>query len=185
MESATQPTTSNPKPLKRKIAYKIDRAKVQSLAAQGIRPCDIAKIEGVSDSTITRYLQSVNLQLPEIKRYTSMRADVLAGSQLKFQTIADLIAENWLNHPELLLQSQDVRLQKEVLVAVQGAKTYDFNSERLERGESTGNIDYRVQSVNLNADLATVRDMLSQARGLREGNILPPEIKGNDIEVLP
>jgi hypothetical protein len=122
-------------PAKRKINHK----RVIELAQQGIRPALIAKDQGVYDSTITRFLETVMPQLKQIQHYNNIKADVLSQSQLKKQTIEDLIVQNWLDNPDII-KSQDIRVQKEVLHTLQGGKTYDHQAERLERGQSTGNV---------------------------------------------
>jgi len=126
-----------------------NRKRVVALAQSGIPPTLIAKDQNVAISTITRYLDKIRPQLGEIKRYTAARADALALSQLKLQTVSDAIIDEWVKDPEKITK-QDLRLQKEILIAVQGAKTYEFNSERLETNKSTGNI---AQLVTFTEDL--------------------------------
>jgi hypothetical protein len=134
------------KPRKRKL----DTTKVIQLYKQGVIPTDIAKQQGVAVSTVTRYLESIKPQLHSIQSYSSLKADALCLSQLKLQTISNTILDEWINDPEKL-KSQDMRLQKEVLVAVQGAKSYEMEAERLERGLSTNNLAV------IHADIAALR----------------------------
>ena len=134
------------KPRKRKF----DTAKVQALVKKGMIATDIAKTQGVALSTITRYLAELDIKAKDIQRYKSGRADRLALSQLKAATVADMIVDQWLERPELVL-SQDARTQKEILVAANSVKTYDHNSERLERGESTSN------TISIVAEIEAVR----------------------------
>jgi hypothetical protein len=129
---------------------KINTTKVITLYNQGVIPSDIAKNQGVALSTITRYLQSIKPQLQDIQTYSGMKADALCLSQLKLQTVSNTILDKWINEPELIA-SQDVRLQKEVLVAVQGAKSYELTAERLERGMSSENIQL------IHADIAKIK----------------------------
>ena len=91
-------------------------------------------------------LQSIKPQLQEIQTYSGLKADALCLSQLKLQTVSNTILDRWINEPELI-SSQDVRLQKEVLVAVQGAKSYEMTAERLERGQSSENIAIIMDSI--------------------------------------
>ena len=116
----------------------------------GVIPSDIAREQGVSVSTITRYLQTIHAQTADIRDYSNHKADALCLDQLKSAAVVNIIRDNLLANPESLLK-QDLRLQKEVAVAFQGAKTYDLNSERLERGESTHNI------ANIHADIEAIR----------------------------
>jgi len=130
---------------------KINRNKVKALSDMGVIPSDIAREQGVSVSTITRYLHSINAQTADIKAYSNNKADALCLDQLKSAAVVNIIRDNLLSHPESLLK-QDLRLQKELVVAFQGAKTYDLNSERLERGQSTANV------ANIHADIAALRE---------------------------
>ena len=130
---------------------KINCKKVKALSDMGVIPSDIAREQGVSVSTITRYLQSIKAQTADIKNYSNNKADALCLDQLKSAAVVNIIRDNLLADPEGLLK-QDLRLQKELVVAFQGAKTYDLNSERLERGQSTANV------ANIHADIAALRE---------------------------
>jgi hypothetical protein len=129
---------------------KINHEKILELKQQGLNCTDIAKHQGVAVSTITRFLDSIDPQLQVIKRFTNRKADVLALNQLKCAAVGNLLLDEWLSNPDDLLK-QDHRLRKEVLVGVQGAKTYDFNSERLERGQATAITDVRALMIELDA----------------------------------
>ncbi|MFA5340190.1 MAG: hypothetical protein WC332_00290 [Clostridia bacterium] len=124
-----------PKPYNRKY----DRKNVIALKQQGLSMTDIAKIEGTSITTISNYLDSIDPQLKQIQRYNNSKANALSLSQLKLQTVSNILVDKWIEQPEIL-QSLDMRLQKELLVACQGAKTYEHTAERLERGQTTQNI---------------------------------------------
>ncbi|MFA5457764.1 MAG: hypothetical protein WC261_09070 [Synergistaceae bacterium] len=120
------PTKRKPhKPYNRKY----DRNKVKALAEMGVKATDIANALDVNVSTITRYLDKIGIQAREIAQYKSNKADLLALSQLKASAIADKIMDTWVEEPERVL-SQDIRTQKEVLIAVNSVKTYDNNSTR-------------------------------------------------------
>jgi IS30 family transposase len=155
MTDQTKKPTKKPKPMNRKY----DRKNVIALRKQGLSCTDIAKIEGTSISTITRYLKSVAPQLQTITHYNAVKADTLSLSQLKLQAISDILVSAWLANPEHLL-NQDLRLQKEILVAVHGAKTYDHTAERLERNQATTITDYRALVVEMSgAELGALKKM--------------------------
>jgi len=146
MSAESIKATNKPtKPIKTR-KRKLNTTKVITLYNQGVIPSDIAKQQGVAISTITRYLQSIKPQLQEIQTYSGLKADALCLSQLKLQTVSNTILDRWINEPELI-SSQDVRLQKEVLVAVQGAKSYEMTAERLQRGQSSENIAIIMDSI--------------------------------------
>ena len=123
-----------------------DRNKVKALATIGVKATDIAKAVDVDVSTITRYLAKIGIKAKEIANYKTGKADALVLSQLKMATITDMIASRWVDDPEAIL-SQDVRTQKEILIAANSVKTYDDNSERLERGQATQIIRYDAQAL--------------------------------------
>jgi transposase len=150
MPKVAQEIDSPPKRKHKPYKRKFNTQKVQALAKRGMIATDIAKSQGVSLSTITRYLAEVDIKAKDIQRYKSDRADRLALNQLKAATIADMIVDKWIQEPEILT-SQDVRTQKEVLIAVNSVKTYDHNSERLERDLSTSN------TISIVADIETLR----------------------------
>jgi IS30 family transposase len=137
-QSKTQSKTRN---------TKINHGKVLELRNKGLSCTDIAKQQGVVTSTITRYLDSISPQIQALKRYSNAKADTLNLSQLKLQSVSNLIVDNLLSDPENNLLKQDLRLQKEILIAVHGAKTYDFNSQRVQEGKSTDNIALVLDSV--------------------------------------
>ena len=116
-----------------------DRKRVVRLAELGVPPSLIAKDQDVAISTVTRYLDKVAPQLRDIAKYTTIKADTLALSQLRKQTVEDMIVSHWLDNPELIL-SQDIPRQKDIIHTMQGGRYYDQQMERLERGQSTTNI---------------------------------------------
>jgi hypothetical protein len=130
---------AEPKKQRKPKNSKYNRKKIIALASQNVPQHLIAKDQNVHESTISKFLAKVAPELKQIQHYTNIKADVLAQSQLKKQTIEDIITDNWVRNPDVIL-NQDVRLQKEVLVALQGGKTYDHQAERLERNQSTQNI---------------------------------------------
>jgi len=129
-------------------ALKIDRAKVRELAEKNVRPTDIAKQQGVAISTITRYLENIGMNRTRSERYAKERAMALTQSQLKKHAVEDMILEQWIAEPEKI-KSQDVRLQKEIVYTLSGARNLDYQAERLERGQSTDIVDHRVISAKL------------------------------------
>jgi hypothetical protein len=143
-------TTKGAAKIRKERKRKINTEKVLELKKLGLNCTDIAKNQGVAISTITRYLDSIDPQLQAIKRFSNRKADVLAMNQLKCAAVGNLLLNEWLNNPEDLLK-QDHRLRKEVLVGVQGAKTYDHVQERLERGQATSITDIRALMVELDA----------------------------------
>lgn len=143
---------ANPEETHKPYNRKYDRKKVKILAEQGIIESDIARIVDVHPSTINRYLKSIELDKQAINAYSSLKADALCLNQIKAANVADYILDLWNKEPEKYIKSQDPRLQKEILTAANSVKTYDHSAERLERGESTANVQ------TIHADLATLQE---------------------------
>ena len=162
-ETALKEIAQTIKPKRKPYKRKFDKQKVQALADKGIIATDIAKMQGVALSTITRYLESIGRKAKEIQQYKRDKAESLALSQLKMQTITDMIADEWLSDPEKI-KAQDIRTQKEVLIAANSVKTYDFNSERLERGESTQNV------LSIHGDIAEMKRLRMAKDGKTQGD---------------
>lgn len=153
---------------------KYNTKKVLQLAKTGISATLIAKDQGVAISTITTFLNRHAPQLRNIKVYNDIRADMLSLSQLKNQTIEAIIKDRWIEQPEII-KALDVRAQKEVLHTLQGGRYYDHQMERLERGQSTNNINYFDENKKLQ-DLIKARQALTkQLEGTKNG-----KVEGND-----
>ena len=147
---------------------KIDVSKVVQLAEQGVIASDIAKQQGVHVSAITRYLNSIDAVRTDGRRYSGNKIDALVQSQLHAATVADAVLRNWSKHDDINLLTPDVRLQKEILVAVEGVKTYDHNQERLERGQATSITDVRSLILELDAAEARALSMLPAKQAIIE-----------------
>ena len=167
--NGANPIKSKPGTRKRKM--NID--KVKALAAQGVIPTDIARNQSVSVAAVTRYLKSIGVQAANVKQYSNGKAAALAASQLKAGAIADLIMDNLLADPEKNILSQDVKIQKEILIAANSIKTFDHNQERLERGQATSITDVRSLIVEL--DLAEARE-LAKAGKTVDNSAAPQDI---------
>lgn len=128
-----------------------DRKKVEALNKIGVKPSDIAKMEDVAISTITRYLKSIGQQTANIQHYKLNKADFLCLSQAKSSTIADTIKDIWIDNPDRL-KTLDDRLLIGIHDSVQKAKSFDHTAERLERDKSTHNI------ASVHADIAALVD---------------------------
>jgi len=161
-QTAVQPTKT--KPLHKPYNRKYNRTKVRALAEMGVKATDIANAVDVHVSTITRYLEKINTQATDITKYKTHKADALTLNQLKAGAIGDLILEHWTENPEALL-SQDVRIQKEVLIAANSVKTYDHNSERLERNQSTQNVDVYAKVQEMETELRNISKLEAQLSG--------------------
>jgi len=127
------------KPPRKPDNRKYNRKRVIQLAEKGVPPTLIAKDQAVAVSTITRYLEKIAPQLRDIAHFSKHKTNILALSQLQNITIESYIKSKWLENPESIT-SQDIRVQKEILHTLQGGRYYDYQAERLETGQSTGNI---------------------------------------------
>ena len=137
-------------------SLKINRENVEKLAKQGLNQSQIAKIEGVHFSTISRYLAQISPIKQALHQYNSGRADTLALSQLKKQVVEDMFYQQFIDSPEYF-KSQDVRLQKEIVIGAQGGKHYDYLDERLERGQATS------FTMQIHADIKELKGLQKQS----------------------
>ncbi len=133
-----------------------NRSRVRQLADAGVPTALIARDQDVVISTIQRYLDKCNIQVPAIKRFNANKADILSMSQLTNHTIEDIIKHNWLQNPEDTLLSLPIKEQKDIIHTMQGGRYYDHQSERLERGMST------VNQASVIADIAAIKEGLDK-----------------------
>ena len=128
-----------------------NRKRVIALAKQGVPANLIAKDQDVATSTITRYLAKHNMVAQSVKDFNGAKADMLSFSQLQNHTIEDIIKSDWISNPDKIL-SLPIPKQKDVLHTLQGGRSYDHQSERLERDLSTQNV------ISIVADLEALRE---------------------------
>jgi len=139
-------TETNQEPTQAKKPHKpynrqYNRKRVLALNDAGIPPALIAKDQDVAISTITRYLRKIGQEIQYVKQFNSQKADILSLSQLTNHTIEDLIKQHWMCNPDLVL-SLPIKEQKDIVHTMQGGRSFDHASERLERNQSTANIAY-------------------------------------------
>jgi len=122
-------------------ARKLDREKVQALAAQGLSTTDIAKHQGTARTTVWRFLQQLKPQQHQLEQFKSNRADCLAQLHGKAVHVQDLALDRMLRDLEddgftdALTPTAKAKFLQAAVVA--GGVSYD--KERLERGQSTSN----------------------------------------------
>jgi len=118
---------------------KIDRPAVLQLHLEnGLNCTQIAQHQGVTPSAIAQFLRRYKGDT-QLEEYKNARADVLARKQMRGHAIVDLLTEHLLmDDTAKLLPEVDKREWCKVL---QGGGNYDHAQERLERGQSTSNVD--------------------------------------------
>lgn len=125
-------------PTKRDTRNKhIDHSKTIEYAQQGMSHAEIAKLQGCNPSNITRVLQRYGVIQPYsvITEYREHKADILAGLQHRLlSSISD----------------SDIKKISPAQRIMAAGLLYD--KERLERGQSTSNVDVRQLKLEI-ADL--------------------------------
>ena len=116
---------------------KLDRAKVVELAEQGLKTIDIAKHQGVAPSTVFRFLQQTEPGRHALETFKKDRADAFARLSMKSLDVQDKILETFDDRLIATLQPHQKGSLLHALT-IQFGVLYD--KERLERGQSTGNI---------------------------------------------
>lgn len=147
---ATNPARKAPKPLKvdgevierttgpgRRITEP-ERNKAIALKAQGAQPADIARAIGCTPAAVRNLLKRVDQEAASIKEYTNKRGDILAQTQAMISNVERMILDSFTE--------QDVNActptQKAAMLAqLTTARAINFDKERLERGQSTSNIN--------------------------------------------
>lgn len=123
------------KPRERRAA-RIDRKKVAALAEQGVSHTDIAKHQGVNQSTISRFLDKVSQERQAVERFKSCRADVLATMHAKTVDLQQRILDGF---DDGVLAALTATQKSSLLFALNATAGTTFDKERLERGQSTQN----------------------------------------------
>lgn len=133
----------------------------------------IAAIQGVTPQAIHNRIKDM-LPIPETQVWIDHRADILANLQMKI-----------LSHVD------DDRLKKAPAGSLVLAACQLYDKERLERGQSTENIDYRAQSVVITGEITQAARMIDELRAAIakvEGSQAATDISevsaGGDIEVI-
>ncbi|MBU0959138.1 MAG: hypothetical protein KKB31_04290 [Nanoarchaeota archaeon] len=144
---------------------KYDRKRVVALSQHGITPSLIAKDQNVAVSTITRYLQRVGEKYEKLQLFSKEKINCLLDSQLKSHTIEDMIKENWINNPGMVL-TQDAEVQNKIIHTLQGGRKYDYDSQRLAEGRSTANIDVHLERADLKVVVAERRRVKAELKSL-------------------
>jgi IS30 family transposase len=122
---------------KRPKAYKIDRKKVLELKAKGMNDSEIARNQGVAQSTIGRFLLSVSKEAEHVEAFKAGRADILASLQAKSLDLQQRIVDS-LTDGDLALLSPAQKGGMLTSLNIMHGTLYD--KERLERGQSTANV---------------------------------------------
>jgi predicted transcriptional regulator len=111
---------------------KINRTKVKQLVALGVSESDIARNQGVYQSSVAKYIHT--LSPSEIEDYKARRADILAMSQVKALAVKNRVLNHVIDMPEDTFKalSESAKIGFGNLANVSGGTDYD--KERTERG---------------------------------------------------
>lgn len=129
------------------MARKFDEARVIQLAEMGLPCTEIARLQGVATSTITRFLKEQN-ETMDLDTFKASHPDLLAALQrssveTRFRVLRE-INRRGLDD----MTNNELRSLYHTLTVTQGV---DFDKMRLLRGQSTGNISL-LASIKKNLD---------------------------------
>ena len=122
-------------------ARKLNRRKVQALAAQGLSTTDIAEHQGVVRTTVWRFLEQLKPQQHQLTKFKNHRADCLAQIQGMALDVQERILERMRKdlEDEGITSALTPTAKTKILSAAVMAHAIGFDKERLERGKSTSN----------------------------------------------
>ncbi|MDI3462766.1 MAG: hypothetical protein OJF50_001587 [Nitrospira sp.] len=119
-------------------ARKLDRKKVLDLHARGFSASEIAQQQGVAHSTVWRFLERMKPEIGAVEIFKQNRADVLARIQAKSLDAQERIIDTL---DDGLLAALTPSQKSSMLMALNAQSGTAFDKERLERGQSTANIN--------------------------------------------
>ena len=125
-----------------RIPRKLNPVKVRELAAQGLSIPDIAEHQGVNRSTVWRFLERLSPEQEALKRFQETRPDAFAllhGDTLQSHALALTRLREDLEDEDLMRATKP-SIKAGILRDVAVAGGVIFDKERLERGQSTANI---------------------------------------------
>ena len=159
------PTKSN----KRKLR-KIDPNKVKSLALLGVAPSDIAKNQNVHPSTITRYLDKININNTALEAFKKNKLNCFGVNQLKALAVKDRVWDWYLE----IDKSQFAALTDTAKTGIANAANISlgttFDKEQVLSGKPTNIIAY--------IDIIKARDSLK-----KENEAIEAELKESGVEI--
>jgi len=119
-----------------KTPRKLDRKKTLALAAAGMSQADIAKHQGVAQTTVYRFLQSQGAHCHSREIYKKHRAEVFADLQAKALDVQARILESL---DDGVLSAAKPSEKSMLLNAINNTFGTIYDKERLENGQSTQN----------------------------------------------
>ena len=125
-----------------RIARKLDREKVQDLAARGLSTADIAKHQNVASTTVWRFLRQLKPQQQQLDQFLNRRADCLAqlhGQALDVQErVLDRMREDL--EDDGIMKAMTPASKAKFLQAAVIAGGVSYDKERLQRNMSSSNL---------------------------------------------
>lgn len=118
-------------------ARRLDRAKVLTLAKQGLSNSVIAKLQGCNPSTVWRYLQASGEETRALEAFKAGRGDAFATIQGKGLDVQHKLLDSLTDD---VLDALSPHQKASLLVTLSTVVGVAYDKERLERGKSTQNI---------------------------------------------
>lgn len=116
---------------------KLDQVKTLALRARGLSTAEIAPIVGVNQSTVWRFLDSIDAEKVELSKFKVNRADVFAGLQGKALALQHKLVDHLMGDGVIDALSDGAKVQ--LANSINNVFGTAYDKERLERGQSTEN----------------------------------------------
>ncbi len=120
---------------------KVNPQKIKQLAAIGLPVGEIAKSQGVTRSTVWRWLQELGPENHNLHAFKSRRADVLAHIQLKAHNVMQMILDSY--GPDDV-RNMSVANKTGLMGALNNVAGTNYDKERLETGQATHHVSVLV-----------------------------------------
>lgn len=124
-------------PPPQRIARKLNRRIALSQARRGFNQSEIARQQGVDQSTVNRFMAKMAPEIHGVALFKVHRADTLARLQAKSHQLQEEIMDS-LNR-DGIIASLKAGEKTGLLMALNATAGTLFDKERLERGQSTSN----------------------------------------------
>lgn len=120
---------------------KIDKEKALEYLDKGLTKIDIAKILGINRSTLHRFLSKNSYENKVLEQVKEGRADTFTRAGLKCDIVLDKAVSYFADDDSFMELSGNEKMGLiKALVIMRGIY---YDKERLERDQSTSNVDFR------------------------------------------
>lgn len=136
---------------------------VKNLLDKGVKQTDIEKITGISQSSISRYVQRIQDNDPLIKKFEEVKSKGLANLQLKGQALRGMIYDDLINGGEKVIEGMSTNEKRSMIHSLTVCGAIDTEKQRLLEDKSTQNINTQTLVGRVDDDIRKIREELQEA----------------------